>query len=134
MGIWYAFKNIIDLRTNIIYLNLYKPYYIVPYMYKTTPIPVIKSLRKLGEDMRNARKRRRIPVKIMAERASISRATLNKIEKGDIGVLMGNYATVLFCLGMNGVLSNLMDSSKDIIGLQLEEENLPQRIRRKKAK
>ena len=59
----------------------------------TTPIPVVRALRKLGHDIRDARRRRRIPVTILAERASISRMTLNKIEKGDAGVYIGNYAT-----------------------------------------
>jgi DNA-binding XRE family transcriptional regulator len=54
-----------------------------------TPSPVRRALRKLGSDIRDARRRRRIPVAIMAERASISRTTLNKVEKGDEGVSMG---------------------------------------------
>ncbi len=95
----------------------------------TTPIPVIRTLAKLGRDIRNARKRRRIPVAILAERASISRTTLNKLEKGDPGVSLGIFATVLFVLGMIDRLSNLVDSSHDTVGLDLEEERLPQRIR-----
>ena len=50
------------------------------------PIPVIRALHKLGNDIANARKRRRIPVKLMAERAGISMRTLAKIEKGDAGI------------------------------------------------
>ena len=48
-----------------------------------TPAPVARALRKLGHDIRDARRRRRIPVAILAQRASISRMTLNKVEKGD---------------------------------------------------
>ena len=36
----------------------------------------------------------------MAERALISRMTLNKVKKGDPNVSLGIYATVLFVLGM----------------------------------
>lgn len=79
--------------------------------------------------MRDARRRRRIPVKIMAERASISRATLNKVEKGDPGVSLGIYARVLFVLGMAGRLADLVDVRSDALGLELEEAALPQRIR-----
>jgi transcriptional regulator with XRE-family HTH domain len=95
----------------------------------TTPIPVIRALAKLGQDICDARKRRRIPVAILAERASISRTTLNKVEKGDPGVSLGIFATVLFVLGMIDRLSNLVDSSNDTVGLDLEEERLPKRIR-----
>lgn len=94
------------------------------------PVPVQRALRKLGGDLRDARLRRRIPTTIMAERASISRTTLNKVEKGDPGVSLGIYATVLFVLGMANRLSELADVTTDKVGLELEEENLPQRIRR----
>jgi transcriptional regulator with XRE-family HTH domain len=93
------------------------------------PLPVIRTLRKLGADIRDARRRRRIPVSILAERASISRTTLNRIEKGDPSASLGNYATVLFALGMVDRLADMADPRHDTVGLELEEEHLPQRIR-----
>ena len=93
------------------------------------PIPVIRALRKLGHDIRDARRRRRIPVAILAERASISRMTLNRVEKGDPRVSAGAYATVLFALGMADRLADVADPRHDTVGLQLEEERLPERIR-----
>ncbi len=93
------------------------------------PIPVKRALRKLGQDIRDARRRRRIPVAIAAQRASISRTTLVKIEKGDPGVALGIYATVLFVMGMVDRLADVADPRHDSVGLQLEEEHLPQRIR-----
>ena len=96
------------------------------------PIPVTRALRKLGHDIRDARRRRRIPVAITAQRASISRTTLVKVEKGDPGVAIGSYATVLFVMGMTDRLADLADPKNDAVGLQLEEEHLPQRIRQKR--
>ena len=93
------------------------------------PLPVRHALRKLGRDIRDARRRRRIPAAIAAQRASISRTTLVKLEKGDPGVAIGIYATVLFVLGMSDRLGDLAAPKNDPVGLQLEEENLPQRIR-----
>ena len=93
------------------------------------PIPVRRALRKLGADIRDARRRRRIPTAVMAERSFISRMTLNKVEKGDPGVSLGIYATVLFVLGMTDRLAELADARHDGVGLGLEEERLPQRIR-----
>jgi len=98
------------------------------------PIPVRRALRKLGQDMRDARRRRRIPAAIAAQRASISRTTLVKIEKGDPGVAIGLYATVLFVMGMEGRLGDLAAPKSDAVGLQLEEERLPQRIRTRGSK
>jgi len=96
---------------------------------KNIPLPVKRALKKLGQDLCNARKRRRIPMQLAAERASISRATLSKIERGDEGVSLGAYARVLFTLGMIGRLAELVDPASDELGLELEAENLPKRIR-----
>jgi len=97
--------------------------------FSDVPIPVSRALRKLGHDIRDARRRRRIPVAILAERASVSRTTLNKVEKGEPGVSLGIYATVLFVLGMIDRLADIADPRHDSVGLELDEENLPERIR-----
>lgn len=94
-----------------------------------TPFPVRRALKKLGQNLRDARKRRRIPMRLAAERASLSRTTLTKIEKGDEGVSFGSYARVLFVLGMIKRLADLADPTRDELGLGLEAENLPKRIR-----
>jgi transcriptional regulator with XRE-family HTH domain len=93
------------------------------------PAPVARALRKLGHDIRDARRRRRIPVAILAERASISRTTLSKVEKGAPGVSAGTYATILFTLGMVDRLADVADPRHDAVGRELEEEHLPERIR-----
>jgi DNA-binding XRE family transcriptional regulator len=96
------------------------------------PIPVKRAFRKLGSDIKTARLRRRITQKLLSERAWISRITLNKIEKGNPNTSIKSYALVLFSLGMIDKLKNLVDPKDDLIGLQLEEENLPKRIRHSK--
>ncbi|MDE2762746.1 MAG: helix-turn-helix domain-containing protein [Gemmatimonadota bacterium] len=95
----------------------------------TTPLPVLRLLRKLGTDIRDARLRRRIRAVTVAERALISPTTLHRIERGDPGVSMGNYATVLFALGLHDGISSLADRSRDVLGLDLLEERLPRRVR-----
>lgn len=96
---------------------------------RSLPLPVRRALRKLGRDIRDARLRRRIPAAVVAERASISRTTLVKLEKGDPGVSVGIFSTVLFVLGMGDRLSELADIHRDEQGLALDEERLPKRIR-----
>lgn len=98
--------------------------------HKHLPIPVKRAMLNLGGDIRNARLRRRITSELLAERASISRTTLFNIEKGYPGVSMGAYASVLMSLGMIDRLSNIADIKHDEIGLALEDEQLPKRIRR----
>jgi transcriptional regulator with XRE-family HTH domain len=93
------------------------------------PVAVSRSLGKLGRDLSSARKRRRLTMALVAERALISRTTLSRVERGDPGVSLGIYATVLFVLGMAERLGDLADPRHDAVGLGLEEERLPQRVR-----
>ena len=93
------------------------------------PLPVTRALRKLGHDIRDARRRRRLPMAIVMQRASISKPTLIKIERGDPTVSIANYATVLFVIGVVDRLADLVDAKNDAVGLQLEEESLPKRVR-----
>ncbi len=93
------------------------------------PLPVKRALAKLGQDIRSARLRRRITTTLMAERAFITRTTLRKIENGNPGVSLGIYATVMFVLGLTPRLADLADTRADEVGLQLEEERLPKRVR-----
>ena len=93
------------------------------------PLPVKRALAKLGADIRSARLRRRISTTIMAGRAFITRTTLLKVERGDPGVSLGIYATVLFVLCLTPRLADLADARADETGRRLEEERLPKRIR-----
>ncbi|ESQ73517.1 hypothetical protein [Asticcacaulis sp. AC402] len=93
------------------------------------PLPVKRTLAKLGGDIKSARLRRRIPTTVMAERAFVTRTTLGKVEKGDPTVALGTYATVLFILGLSGRLAELADVTYDEVGQQLQDEQLPKRIR-----
>jgi transcriptional regulator with XRE-family HTH domain len=93
------------------------------------PVAVRRVLKKLGEDLAAARRRRRITMEIMAERAFISRKTLARVERGDSGVSIGIYATVLFALGMLDRLGDLVDSRSDQLGRVLQDERLPKRVR-----
>ena len=97
------------------------------------PLPVKRALAKLGGDIKAARLRRRIPTMLMAERAFIARSTLQKVEQGDPAVSLGIYATVLFILGMSERIADLAEPTSDSLGLQLEEQRLPKRIRSSKA-
>jgi hypothetical protein len=97
------------------------------------PLPVRRALKKLGDDIRSARLRRRIPTTIMAARAFVTRTTLLKVERGDPGVSIGTYATVLFILGLITRVVELADVRSDEVGLQLEEERLPKRIRQSRT-
>lgn len=95
----------------------------------TLPAAARKALAKLGADIIVARKKRRISTVSMAERAFLSRSTLARIEKGDPSVSMGAYLSVLAILGLVKRLGQVADRTNDTLGLDLDEDRLPKRIR-----
>ncbi len=98
----------------------------------TVPRPAQRALDKLGRDIAVARKKRHISTVSMAERAFVSRSTYSRIEKGDPTVSMGAYVTVLAILGLAGGIGDLADRSRDALGLDIDEDKLPERIRPRK--
>ena len=70
-------------------------------------IAVIRSIRKLGRDIKSARLRRRLPMSLVAERAGISVRTLSNLEKGETGVSIGHVAAVIAALGMGTPFSDI---------------------------
>lgn len=95
------------------------------------PAGVTAALQKVGRDIRDARRRRRLTMALVAERAMVSSATLSRIEHGDAGVGIGAYAGVLHALGMLSLLRDCVDLSRDEVGQALDVERLPKRVRMK---
>jgi transcriptional regulator with XRE-family HTH domain len=92
-------------------------------------IAVRRALSKLGADIRDARRRRRLPSAVVAERAFTSRPTLQRIEAGDHAVSIGIYAAVLQALGLLDGLGTVAEASRDSAGLAIASDNLPKRAR-----
>ncbi len=82
----------------------------------------LKQLEQMGEQIKLARLRRKYSVKMVAERAGISRATLWKVEKGDPGVAIGIYAKVLTAIGLGNDILKL--ASDDELGRILQDSEL----------
>ncbi|MCP4628495.1 MAG: helix-turn-helix transcriptional regulator [bacterium] len=98
-------------------------------MKKQLPITLRGNLKNLDESLKKARLRRRIKMTTVADRAGISRETLAKIQRGDPGVGIGNYAAVIFALGLGTEWMNLADITEDPVGQALDERRLPSRVR-----
>lgn len=94
----------------------------------TPPMPAVRRLlAELGENLRLARLRRRLPMELVAERAGMSRATLRAVERGEPTVTLGSYANVLHALGLHGDLALL--ARDDLLGRKLQDAGLPTRRR-----
>ena len=79
-------------------------------------------LEKMGENIKLARKRRKLTTVQVAERANISRSTLYLIESGNPSVAMGGYFNVLRVLGLQDDFLKLADD--DTLGRKLQDIEL----------
>lgn len=81
-----------------------------------------KALEALGENLRLARRRRKITARMMAERANLSLMTLRSIERGLPHVSMCNYMAVIACLGFLNDIAAV--ASNDVLGRDLQDAAL----------
>lgn len=79
-------------------------------------------LEKLGENIKLARKRRKLTTIQVAERANISRSTLYLIESGNPGVALGAYFNVLRVFGLQDDFLKL--AADDVLGRKLQDIEL----------
>ena len=79
-------------------------------------------LAALGERLRLARRRRKMPAHQLAAEAGITRVTLRRVEAGEPGVLMGTYLRVLATLGLAQDL--VLVARDDMLGRRLQDEAL----------
>ncbi|MFZ5454744.1 MAG: helix-turn-helix domain-containing protein [Pseudomonadota bacterium] len=100
-------------------------------MESPVPLPVERAIRKLGDDISLARRRRHISQASLAERMGASLSTVRRMEKGDLRVPIHFFARALHVFGEIQALEDLLDTAKDDIGLTLMDENLPKRVRSK---
>ncbi len=81
-----------------------------------------KLLGQMGENIKLARKRRKLTTIQVAERADIARSTLYLIETGNTSVAMGAYFNVLRVLGLQNVFLKL--AADDGLGRKLQDIEL----------
>ncbi len=76
----------------------------------------------IGENIKLARKRRKLTTEQVAERAGIHRATLHRVEKGDPAVAIGIYFNVLRVFNLENDFSQIAIDDK--FGRKLQDLDL----------
>lgn len=94
------------------------------------PRKLEKTMTIMGEQIELARLRRNLSIAQIAERATCSPLTVNRIEKGSPTVSMGIYARVLYALQLDDDL--LLLAKEDTLGRTLQDLGLKHRQRASK--
>lgn len=81
-----------------------------------------KILERMGENIKLARKRRKLTTAMVAERAGIDRSTLYHIERGNGRVSLGAYFNTLRVLGLHEDFLKL--AADDEFGRKLQDLEL----------
>jgi transcriptional regulator with XRE-family HTH domain len=79
-------------------------------------------LAQFGENIKLARKRRKITTTQVSERANINRSTLYQIEKGNPSVSMGAFFNVLRVMNLQNDFLKL--AADDVFGKKLQDLDL----------
>ena len=82
----------------------------------------LKLLEQLGENIKLARKRRKLTTIQVAQRANINRSTLYEIEKGNPSVSLGAYFNTLRVLGLQNDFLKI--AADDEFGRKLQDLDL----------
>lgn len=90
-------------------------------------------LRQIGKNLQIARKRRKKTVKQVAEMMGTSLSSVRRMEVGDPSVRIETYLAALEVYQLDHTM-RFADPEDDRIGLALEKQRLPQRVRTRKEK
>ncbi len=93
------------------------------------PPPVARALRKLGHDLSVARRMRRMTQQDLAQRMDTSVSTVRRMEDGNPGTALHTFLRALHVLGRLEDMVKVMALDQDALGLELTQEQLPQRVR-----
>lgn len=97
---------------------------------QSTPVPraITRTLAQIGAHLATWRRLQRLTAEQVADRAGISRGTLQRLEAGD-GASLENTLRVARALGVLDQLAAALDPYSTDVGRLRADEKLPQRVR-----
>ncbi len=98
------------------------------------PLSLKHKIITVGQNIRLARKRRKLTMQDMAGRMFVTRKTLNRLESGDPGVSFSVLASALLALGLEDDLEKIADPEADRTGNIIDREKYDNKQRVRKDK
>ncbi len=100
---------------------------------QSLPPEALMLVSRLGAHIRIARKRRGLTMEDMASRMFVTRKTLSRLENGEAGVTLAVLVSALWVLGLDRDLELLANPERDEVGVHLERQRLPKRVRKSRT-
>ena len=97
-----------------------------------TPAPILRSMRRVGEDLTTWRKLRDLTAAEVADRAGVGVNTVLRLERGD-GATLENVLRVARALGVLDALVTALDPYATDVGRLRADEVLPERVRHRRS-
>ncbi len=89
----------------------------------------VRAARQIGENIAVWRRFQNLTAEQLAERAGVSRPTISKLERGDLGVGLGVVLEVLRALGQLDAVVTATDPYETDLGRIRAGETVPKRVR-----
>ena len=99
-------------------------------MKATLPLPVARSLKRLGSNISKARRRREWDQATFANIMGISLASLKRLEAGRPGIGLHSFVRALLALQLLESFDRFLEAPNDTIGLIHQDAKLPMRVRK----
>lgn len=97
------------------------------------PYPVEQALKRLGENLRTARTRRKLTIEEVAQKIGTGPRAVMDAEKGKPSTMIGVYAALLWAYDLLSPLSELANPATDEQGLTLAAAKGKTRVRKSKG-
>jgi transcriptional regulator with XRE-family HTH domain len=98
---------------------------------KKHPEEVTAQLRKIGENIKKARIRRRWSKEELATRIGVERRTIARLEAGSPGITAGVLFSTLWVFGLQDTARDIATPELDKAGEFLDKQREPKRVRNK---
>jgi transcriptional regulator with XRE-family HTH domain len=93
---------------------------------------VSRSVRQIGDDLATWRRLRRLTVAEVADRAGVGVNTVTRLENGS-GATLENTLRIARALGVLDLMSAAVDPYSTDVGRARADEELPERVRHRRA-
>jgi transcriptional regulator with XRE-family HTH domain len=99
-------------------------------MTATLPLPIARSLKRLGANISKARRRRELDQATCAAMMGVSLASLKRLEAGSPGIGLHAFVRAMLAFQRLDDFDQLLEVPNDKIGLIHQDDNLPERVRK----